>query len=465
MAGNEVGSEMGSEAGSEAGMKRRYAIIGAGFTGLALARDLARAGHQVTVHESGRFVGGLAGAFDPGGGSAPLERFYHHWFTSDRAVMALIEELGLAGEVRFRPSRTAMYFANRALRLSTPLDLLRFPALPFTDRLRLGRLALAARRVRDWRALEGLTASQWLRDIGGERVYRVVWEPLLKGKFGAAAEDVSAVWIWNKLKLRGGSRGRGGGERLGYLRGSFARLAEAMAEDIRRHGGSIRLGSPVRRLSPLAGAGWRIEAATGSSEADRVIATHAPPLLAALIGHWADADILARLERIRYLANLCLVLELDRPLSETYWLNVTDPAFPFVGVIEHTNFQPASSYGGRHVVYLSRYLPAEEALFGEPDDAVFDFAMPHLQRMFPAFERGWVRQYHVWRARWAQPVVERHYSRLIPPEEGPAPGLYLCSMAQIYPEDRGTNYAIRQGRRLAARLIAEDRQATGRIAG
>lgn len=436
-------------------MSRTCAIVGAGFTGLAAARDLARAGFHVTLYEGDPFPGGLAGAFQPQGGGEPLDRFYHHWFTSDTDVMALIAELGLEDAVSYEPSLTGVYFNNQIRRLSSPLDLLRFTALPLRDRFRLGLLTLRAHRVRDWKPLESLTAAEWLQELGGDTVYRTLWEPLLRGKFGDHADRISAVWIWNKLKLRGGSRGKGGAENLAYVRGSFARVAEAMASDIRAHGGAIRLETPVRQLTPLAGGGWQIDHAQGRDRADTVIATPAPALVAGMIGHWADQSEIDRLTRIPYLANLCLVLELDRPLGSTYWLNVTDPDFPFVGVIEHTNFQPASRYGGRHVVYLSRYLPQDDALMALGDDDVLALALPHLQRMFPAFDPGWIRAHHVWRADWAQPIIERHYSTLLPTEDGPAPGLHLCSMAQIYPEDRGTNYAVRAGRRLAARLIAE----------
>lgn len=426
-------------------------IVGGGFAGLSCAYDLARAGQAVTVLEAEPTVGGLAGAFETGG--ERLDRFYHHWFTNDLEVMGLIDDLGMADQVVTNPTNTGVFYANRIFRLSTPMDLLQFTALPFLDRIRLGLLTLRARRVSDWRALESETAADWLRRLGGDTVYRVVWEPLLNGKFGPYAEQVSAVWFWNKLKLRGGSRGKGGEERLAYLKGSFARLAEETARQIGAAGGVVRTGTAVERIRPGADGTWVCEGPWGRVEADRVVATTALPLVADMVQDWAPEDYLAGLRGIDYLANICLVLRLDRSLSSTYWLNVNDPSFPYVGVIEHTNFESAESYGGDHVVYLSKYLPHTDALYRMTDAEVLAFSIPHVQRMFPDFTADWIRTYHVWRARWSQPVVDRHYSRRIPATEGPKPGFHLCSMAQIYPEDRGTNYAVREGRRMAARLL------------
>jgi protoporphyrinogen oxidase len=428
------------------------AIIGAGFTGLAAAYDLSRAGVKVTIFEAESSIGGLASAFDVQG--EPLDRFYHHWFTNDRAIMDLVVELGLADRLTLRPTRTGVYYGQRFFRLSTPLDLLRFSPLSVWDRLRLGWLALQARRVRNWRELENKTAETWLRELGGESVFRVMWEPLLKGKFGPYAERVGAVWFWNKLKLRGGSRGRTGGEQLAYLRGGFVHLADMLAAKICAAGGDIRLGSPVRRIEPLAER-WRVRTPEGEEHFDQVIATPALPLIAETIESWASTEYLDSLRRIAYLGNVCLVLELDRSLSTTYWLNVNDPSFPFVGVIEHTNFESADQYGGRHIVYLSKYLPHTDALYSYSADAFLDYALPYLQRMFPALRREWILAHHVWRARWSQPVVECGYGDLIPPEQGPLPGFHVCSMAQIYPEDRGTNYAVRNGRAIAQRILRD----------
>ena len=425
-------------------------IIGGGFTGLAAAYQLLKQGKTVTIIESDNQVGGLASSFPVG--STRLEKFYHHWFTNDQNVMELIGELGLTDNILLRPTKTGMYYANNFFQLSTPLDLLRFKPLRLFDRLRLGVLALRARRVKDWRDLEDLSAAEWLRSMGGERVYKVVWEPLLRGKFGDVAQEISAVWFWSKLKLRGGSRGKHGEEQLAYFRGGFSGLADALAEWIVAEGGKILLECCATGIDVEDGQFRAVICDNRRVDGAAAISTLPLPTTAGLIEQHVDQAYAASLRRIRYLGNICLVLELDRSLSSTYWLNVNDPDFPFVGLIEHTNFEPPETYGGRHVVYLSKYLPNSDRLFLMSDDEFLDFCIPYIRRMFPAFERQWIMGYHVWRASFSQPIVERRYARLLPAETTPVKGFYIATMAQIYPEDRGTNYAIREGRAIARRI-------------
>ena len=439
--------------------RARVLIVGGGFTGLAAAYELAKMNIAVTVLESEDQIGGLASAFD--GGGERLDRFYHHWFTNDMEVMGLIDELGLNHKVEISPTNTGIYYANNFFKLSTPWDLLNFTPLNLVDRIRLGLLALRARRVKDWMALENKTAHEWLKELGGDSVYKVVWQPLLKGKFGPYAESVSAVWFWNKLKLRGGSRGKGGEERLAYFTGGFVGLADALVDSIKSMGGEVRLNSSVASIAPE-GDEW--EAVTHSGDkivGDVVLATVALPLISKMISSWATSEYQIALERIQYIGNVCLVLELNQSLSKTYWLNVNDPSFPFVGIIEHTNFEKPETYGGSHIIYLSKYLPHTDELYKMDKDEFFEYAYPYLKKMFPKFDRSWVKNYHLWCARWSQPVVEKGYSKLIPSHTSLQKGLHLCSMAQIYPEDRGTNYAIREGRKAGLRIINQlqtDRQ-------
>jgi len=427
------------------------AIIGGGFTGLAAATELLRLGRSVIVLEKERELGGLASGFDVGG--YELERFYHHWFTNDLYVPELAAEIGAQHKVVTRKSSTGMFYAGDFFRLSTPMDLLRFKAIPFGDRIRTGLATLWVRTIKDWMALEEVTAKQWLIQLFGQNAYRVIWEPLLIGKFGAHADTISAVWFWNKLTLRGASRSKDGGEKLAYYLGGFAEFARNIGDYIRAHGGVIRLGVGASKVR--CGQDGRVHVETGKGEvvARSALLTTPMPLAADILD--APARYKDELRTIKYIGNVCLVLELDRSLSDQYWTNVNDPSFPFVGVIEHTNFEPTSSYGGRHIVYLSKYLPVEEPLYNMDADAALAFAAPHLKRMFPGFDAAWVKRAYVWRAPYAQPLVVKHYSKLVPGFETPLANVFIATMAQVYPEDRGTNYAIREGRKAGQKIDAK----------
>ena len=424
-------------------------IVGGGFTGMSAAYELTRAGKSVVVVEADETVGGLAGSFEINGAS--IEKFYHHWFSSDTAVIQFLRDLNLEEFLEFKKSSTGMYFAQNFFKLSTPWDLLTFRPLPLLDRIRLGILTLRARSVRNWQLLESLTAKEWLLQLGGRRVFEVVWEPLLEGKFGDFGKEVSAVWFWNKLKLRGGSRNTKGSEELAYLSGGFSRITEAVERQIVESGGLLVRNFKVQTIKKVNNE-WITSNGDKAFLSQRVVCTTALPITKSFIQEWADRSYVESLDQIKYLANTCLVLVLKRSLSDTYWLNVNDPGFPFVGVIEHTNFEDASVYGGKKVVYLSKYLERHNDLYSMNASELLDFSYPYLKAMFPEFEREWVVDTYVWRAEYSQPLVSRHYSTIIPEEDTPYPGLHLCSMAQIYPEDRGTNYAIEKGRAIGARL-------------
>lgn len=430
-------------------------IVGGGFSGLAAAHELAKAGKAVVVIEKDADLGGLAGGFDVGGHL--LEKFYHHWFNNDRQIMDLIAELRAEENILLRPTRTGMYYAEQFYRLSTPMDLLRFRALPLVDRVRLGISVLRARAIKDWRPLENLTAKEWLIKLCGQRAYDVVWDPLLVGKFGDLADEVSAVWFWKKLVLRGGSRSSTGDEVLAYYRGGFAALAKRLGEEIVRLGGVILPSTNVTALEMGAnGLAAGVMTSNGLICAENILVSTPLPISADILGGSVPPEYADSLRRIRYLSNVCLVLSLDRSLSETYWLNVNDPDFPFVGVIEHTNFEPPESYGGRHIVYLSKYLPSDHHMYAMSDQELLAFSIPHLQKMFPAFEAPWIQDFYVWRADYAQPIAEKYYSKLIPPQITPIKNVYITTMAQIYPEDRGTNYAVREGKEVAGRILARE---------
>ena len=426
-------------------------IVGAGFTGLSLGYYLAKAGWKVNIFEKDAEPGGLAGSFKVEGEN--LEKFYHHWFTNDLHIMNLIKELDCEDHIVIRPTRTGMYYANNFFKLSSPLDLLKFNPLSLINRIRLGFVVLAVRIVNDWKKLEDITAKDWLIKICGKQGYTVVWEPLLKGKFGRYAETVSAVWFWNKLKLRGGSRGEKGKENLAYYKGGFASLAESVANKIIEFGGTINFNTEV---SAVNGDSAIILADGRVLTADKTVLTTPLPITAKILESSVEPKYIDQIKQIQYIGNICLTLELNRSLSEIYWLNVNDPGFPFVGIIEHTNFEPVETYKGRHIVYLSKYLPTDETLYNMTEEAFFEYAIPYIQRMFPDFNKDWVLDYHVWKEAYSQPLVTKHYSKIIPDFKTPLNGVYINTMAQIYPEDRGTNYAVREGKLMAERFLSKE---------
>ena len=347
-----------------------------------------------------------------------------------------------------------MYLNGRIWSLSSPLDLLRFTALPLTDRVKLGLSTLRVRKVSDWKAIEQMSIREWLTPLCGKRAYEQVWEPLVRAKFGKYADEITAVWMWKKLVLRGSTRSSSGGEQLAYFKGGFGRLAAAIAADIDKHGGQLRLGEAVLSTEVSGAEMIRLRTSSGEVEADQFLFTPAFEQIADIVEDVAPQDWLASLRRVNYLGNICLVLRLTRSLSDTYWLNVNDPGFPFVGVIEHTNFDSPANYGGDRIAYLSRYLDIDDPAWSLDEEEYFEYALGHLQRMFPDFERSWVREAKTWRARYAQPVTERGYSDYVPPSTTPWRNVTIATMAQIYPEDRGTNYAIRDGIAAAERLLA-----------
>ena len=434
--------------------KYDVAIVGAGFTGLTAAYALTRQGKSVHLIEADSTPGGLAGTFEFSDG-VTLEKFYHHWFNNDVYVPELVKELGLEGDVILLPTRTGMYFNGRMWNLSTPLDLLRFKALSFPDRIRLGLLVLKVRRIKDWKSIEHLSIREWLESLCGKNVYRVVWEPLITSKFSIYAEAVNAVWMWKKLVLRGSTRNDKGGEELAYFKGGFGRLANTMVSAIEKSGGEVSLNTKVSNVVAEDTEITALQTSEGEVVAEQYLFTPAFPIIADIFEGNAKPDWLEKLRRIKYLGNMCLVLRLKHSLSETYWLNVNDPGFPFVGVIEHTNFDTPENYKGTHIAFLSRYLAVEDPVWSYSDEQYVEFAIMHLKKMFPDMESSWVIEHKVWRAEYAQPVTERNYSDYIPGIETPYKNAWISTMAQIYPEDRGTNYAIREGRKIAGRIIEE----------
>ena len=434
----------------------RVAVVGGGFAGLAAAYRLAREGLRVSLFERSGHLGGLAMTLPLG--DVEIEKYYHHWFTSDHDVLDLVAELGLGHRLRWISPAMGMFCRGRIYRFTSPLDLLRFRPFSAAAKLRFGLVTLFLQRTTRPESFERDTAAAWLRRYAGREVYETIWGPLLRAKFGRHAESISMAWIWSKMRLRGGSRTGGGTrESLGYLEGGFGVLVGALADEIRRRGGKICTAERALRILPLADAGRpgeRIEVETTRRRErfSAVISTVAPPLLARL-SPTLPADYRRRCESLEHAAILCTLLVLRRSFSPIYWMNVSDSEIPFGGLIEHTNFLPPSSYGGRHVLYVSHYVCPDEPVYGFDVEHLARHYRPGLERIQPDFREDWVERRMAFRDRYAQPIVTVDYPRRILPLETPMDGLYAATMSQVYPQDRGTNYAVQIGIRAADRLL------------
>lgn len=432
----------------------RIGIIGAGLGGLIAGWDLLRAGHRVAVVEQAPEPGGLAGTFPYGG--TRLEAFYHHIFTTDLETIALVRELGLQDRLVWKETPMGIFQGGRLRKFATPWDLLTFTPLPFVDRIRVGLVVLYLARVANWQRYEHRTAESWIKRAFGHRAWEVIWGPLLHGKFGEFAPEIGLPWFYSRIHTRAGSRTQGmTKESLGYLLGSFQLLHDALAARIVSAGGAVRCGETVQSLKVREGRvlGWTTS--RGPEDLDAVLATPAPPALASLLPAGLTGDYWDRLREVRYLGNVCAVLTLRRSLSPIYWMNVPDLSSPFIAVIEHTNFIGPEQYGGRHVLYLSSYLPVAHPRYQAPDADLLAEFYSALARVVPGFTPGDVTEARVFHAPYAQPVVRAGYGERLVGHVTPLAGLYLANMAQIYPEDRGMSYSIRLGR-AAARAILSD---------
>ncbi len=430
---------------------KNIAILGAGIGGLSAAYDLAGAGHQVTVYEAAQAVGGLAAGFKDTHWDWHLERYYHHWFTTDRHILGLIDELGWREQVIIKRPYTVVYWEGKfypfdSIFTNIPLFILR--RFPLPDAIRYGLAGAYLRFTPWWQPLEKHTAADWTRRWFGKRVYELQWKPLLVSKFGENfAERVNMAWLWARLKARS--------TRLGTFEGGFQAFADQLAGHLQHMGVRIHLSTPINRIEPQAAGLLTLTTPSGPAQFDQCLVTTSPALLARLVPT-LPAEYLSGLLKLKSMGAVVMVLALKQRLSEEgyYWYNLPKAAgFPFLALVEHTNFLPPEHYGGDHLIYAGDYLETDHEYFQLTQDELVERFIQVLPRFNPNFKPDWVRKTWLFRTEYAQPVPFVNHSESIPSIETPIPGLYFASMSQVYPWDRGTNFAVEIGRRAANLMI------------
>jgi len=442
----------------------RVCVIGAGLAGLAAAYDMARGGAEVQILDAADDLGGLASSVDLKG--LVVERFCHFICRGDDDLLRLVGELGIADRVHWVQSKTAFFYNGILYPFATPMDLLRFDPVPSRQRLLLGLNVWRSIRRKDWASLDGISAKRWLINRLGQKAYDVVWDPLLRMKFGDYHEQVSAAWIWHRIMRVAASRDRLGlREQLGYLESGTETVIRALQSQLQRMPNvSIRTGVLVERVVTQDGrvAGLRLQngetidcAAVVSTAALKILERMAPEL---------DKEYRHRLARIDYIGVVCGVLKLRQAVTDAFWVNVNDSRIPFNGIIEYTNLnlQAKHAIGGRSIVYVPCYLRTSSPRYDLSDAVLKKEFLDGLGLINPQFRPDWVEELRIYREPYAQAICTVGFASMIPDHRAPLPGLYLTDSTQYYPEDRTISAAIRLGRRVA-QLIDEDTDGMARL--
>ncbi|MBI1289540.1 MAG: NAD(P)-binding protein [Flavobacteriales bacterium] len=406
---------------------------------MSMAYLAARSGKTVTVLEAGEKFGGLLDTFEIGG--TRLEKFYHHFFLDDRELHWLLHELGLSNNVMYRETSMGIYRDGKIHDFNTPTDLLRFSPLNLLDKVRFGATSFLLGKFYNWRKHEERSAYEWFKKWCGERVTATIWEPLLRVKFGVHYKDVPLAWMIGRLGQRLNSR-KNGKEMLGYLDGSLQVLNDRLTERLRTMGVQLVASSPVTEILVENGKVSGAKTAASEFRANQVIATVPNQVIAQLIKP-LNETFAAKLNEVKYFGAFCTILELDRPLSHVYWLNMADADFPFGGVIEHTNFIGANKYGNTHIVYLSRYFTAEEEMAKLSEEELKQTMLQGVRKAFPEFSEKHLKNVHVFRTNTAATVCDLNFSTKVKACRSEIEGFTIANMMHIYPDERSVNNAIR----------------------
>lgn len=423
-------------------MSQRIAVLGAGPMGLAVAYQLVRDGHQPVVFEADDRVGGMTAAFDFSGLS--IERYYHFHCISDHAFLTVLTELGLENKMHWVETKMGYWYQNRLQAWGNPIALLKFRGLSLIAKFRYGLHAFLSTKRNDWKPLDDLDASKWIRRWVGAEAWEVLWRRLFEYKFYNYSDNLSAAWIWSRIRRIGRSRYSLFKEKLGYLDGGSETLLQGMKQDIESKSGEFRLKSPVTRVIIEDGKVKGVEVNGAVEHFDKVISTIPLPYVPQVMPD-LPADIIAHFKSLKNVAVVCVIAKLRKSLTENFWLNTNDPEMDIPGLVEYSNLRPLDD----HIVYVPFYVPGEHPLFAESDQNFLDKVQRYLKKINPALNDDDFIELRASRYRYAQPICEPGFLDRLPPVEQSIEGLWIADTSYYYPEDRGISESIGFGRKMA----------------
>lgn len=399
-------------------------MIGSGFTGLASALELLDLGCEVEVFEKESQIGGLAGGFKEESWGCNLEYFYHHIFKNDYEAIDLAKKVGC--KLTFYRPKTSSYLSGRIKDLDSAISVLKFDGISKIARIRMGLGLAFLKMIPNGLFLEKYKTVSCLPLFIGKEAYRKVWGKLLTAKFGPYVDKVNMAWFWSRVAKRT--------SQLGYFEGGFANFAEKISIEIKKRGGIIFLNKEFDFRDK------------NLKNYDKVIVT-VPASVAEKI---TNKKVMPR---INYLSAQTLVLILKKSLMKKYWLNVLEDGWPFLVVVEQTRLINKAKYGNSHIVYLGNYLPADNGQLRKSKEEIIDEYYDYLRNVNPKFKLSWLKNSYLFRAKYAQPVFPTNYSTKIKNINKRGSKIWYANMSMVYPYDRGVNYAIEIGRRVAKECL------------
>jgi protoporphyrinogen oxidase len=428
-------------------MGKKVAVLGAGPMGLAVAYQLARDGHRPIVIEADDRIGGMTASFDFSG--LKIERYYHFHCISDHAFLKVLDELNISDQMHWVPTKMGYWYRNELQAWGNPIALLKFRGLSLIAKFRYGLHAFLSTKRNDWRSLDKVDAVTWIRGAVGAEAYEVLWRRLFDYKFYDYTNNLSAAWIWSRIRRIGRSRYNLFKEKLGYLQGGSETLLNAMRVDIEKHGGEIRLGAPAIKVLIDNGQVAGVQTSNGIEQFDTVISTIPLPYIAKIIPDLPES-ILMRYKSVKNIAVVCVIVKLRKSLTDNFWLNTNDPEMDIPGIVEYSNLRPLE----HSVVYVPFYMPGEHPKFAESDEVFLQKVRRYFKKINPQLKDGDFLDIRASRYRFAQPIGVPGYLETIPAAKLPINGLWVADTSYYYPEDRGISESIDFGRKMAREATA-----------
>lgn len=423
-------------------MKKKIAILGAGMMGLTLAYELVKKGYNVTVFEKDDRLGGMSASFDFDG--MIVERYYHFFCKPDTSIFELLKELGIAHLLKWKNTKMGFFYEGKLYKWGNPVSLLLFPRLGFISKIRFGLQVFLSIKREQWDKLDRITASQWTKDWVGKNAYNVLWDSLLRLKFHWFHDQISAAWVWRRLRRVGRSRKNMFTETLAYLEGGVDKLLTALQKKITAGVGKIFLNANVIHINIGKNKVTGLVVNGEEHLFDRVVTTVPLPYIPRLTPG-LPKEVAKKYARLDNIGVVCVLLKLSSPLTENFWLNINDSTIELPGLIEFSNLNPLPE----KLVYFPFYLHRANENFSKSDQYFIDLVVSYCKKINKNFEEGWVLGQRVQRYEYAQPVCPPGFLDLLPPIKTGIEGLYIMDTSFYYPEDRSISESVNAARKLA----------------